>query len=383
MDLFGEEAPAEEETTDVLLSSEPIEEFSHPRSMTTLFGHQKTEQQLLDLFNTGRMPHGLILTGAKGIGKATLAYKFARFLFKHGNIDPNQNALFEDDTAQENKSIDIPPTDPIFTRIASGGYPDLLSIERLYDATKNKTQESLAVSEIRRVEPFLRRTSSDGGWRIVLIDDADTMNRSAQNALLKILEEPPKKTLIILIAHRVGALIPTIRSRARIMNASRLDENIMSELMIKKGHDLNPSQSQILAAMSEGSFGKACDILEEGGLESFTTITSILNDHANTDWRLIHHHANQIAKAGQEQAYKNFNQTLIWLYKTLTFAKARGQTISPDALNEEPFTHIIGNSSLAQLLKICENLSSNFDMTERANLDKKQAVLKAFEIILK
>jgi len=265
--------------------------------------------------------------------------------------------------------------------VASGGYSDLLTIERLYDATKNKTSEGLAVAELRKVQPFLRMTSSNGGWRVVIIDDADTMNRNAQNALLKILEEPPKNTILILVTHRLGALIPTIRSRTRLINVKTISPVIMTELLAHKGHALSPDQTDIISAMANGSFGKACDILEQGGLDNFATITSILNDAPNFDWRIIHHHADLCARAGQEQTYKNFTQTLLWIYKTLAFAKARGHALKPYSLNEEPLTSILANSSLAQLLKICENLSSHFDMTARGNLDKKQAILGAFQII--
>lgn len=380
MDLFGEDE-AIKETTEDLANFEPEEAFTHPRTMTTLIGHEEIEKELLDLFNTGRMPHGLIINGAKGIGKATLAYKFTRFLFKHGATDPNQDSLFGDGAEDAATSLDISSDDPIFSRVASGGHSDLLTLERLYDATKNKTAESLAVGELRRVEPFLRKTASDGGWRIVLIDDADTMNRNAQNALLKILEEPPKNTLIVLITHRLGALIPTIRSRARLMNIGNLTPDTMTELLSRQGHTLNQSQLEIITSMADGSFGKTLEILEEGGLDSFAQTVAILNEGRNIDWRAIHHLGNQCAKAGQEQAYKNLTQTILWIYKTLAFAKARGQALHPEALNDEPLSEILRNSSLAQLLKICENLSSHFDMTARGNLDKKQAILGAFQII--
>jgi len=381
MDLFGEDAPTISASEDSSAPQAPIEEFTHPRAThIKLLGHEKAEADLLDLFNSGRMPHGLILNGAKGIGKATLAYKFTRFLLKHGATDKNQDSMFGE-SQSEPLSLDVPHDDPIFTRVASGGHPDLLTIERLYDDGKNKTAATLAVAELRKVEPFLRMTSSNGGWRVVLIDDADTMNRNAQNALLKILEEPPKNTLIILITHRLGALIPTILSRARLMHINHLKPTTLTDLLSIKGNDIPPHNMEIITAMAEGSFGKTLDIIEEGGLDSYTQIIAILNEGQEIDWRSIHHISNQFAKAGSEQAYKNFTQTLLWIYKTLVFAKARGQSLSPAALNQSPLSYILKNSSLAQLLKICENLSSHFDMTARGNLDKKQAILGAFQII--
>ena len=381
MDLFGEEETVEENTPSAEFL-EPAEEFTHPRAMNTLLGHEEIERELLNLFNSGRMPHGLILSGPKGIGKATLAYKFTRFLFKHGASDPNQDSLFGDGAGDTPTSLDIAHDDPVFSKVASGGHPDLLTIERLYDATKNKTAEGLAVAELRKVEPFLRMTSSDGGWRVVIIDDADTMNRNAQNALLKILEEPPKNTLLVLITHRLGALIPTIRSRTRLMTIGGLTPDVMTDLLNKKGNDLLNDQLDILTAMADNSFGKALDIMEQGGLESFTQVTSILSEYQNIDWRLIHHLGDQVSRAGQEQAYKNLVETLLWVFKTMAFAKARGQSLSPAALDTAPYSDILRNSSLAQLLKICENLSSHFEKTKRGNLDKKQAILGAFQTIM-
>lgn len=381
MDLFGEpEAPATQysEGSDASAIETEEEIFQSPRTMSFCLGQEKAEGTLLELFQADRMPHGIIFTGLKGIGKATTAFRLARFLFKHGAGDPNQNSMFDDAPIAPLTSLDIDPHDRVFRQVASGGHPDLLTIERTYDAAKNKTQESLAVAELRKVEPFLRKTASEGGWRVVIIDDADTMNRNAQNALLKILEEPPAKTVIILIAHRAGALIPTIRSRARTLNFSALAPDVITDLLTQNGTYIDPFQGETLSALAEGSFGKSLRLLDEGGLEMLATL---LEHISNPEWSNIHSFADQLNRAGQEIQYKNFTATMIWLYKMLSFAKARGQSIKPAALNEPPLSTILQNSSLAQFLKICENLSDCFETTSHANLDKRQAVLNAFKII--
>ncbi len=370
MDLFGEEEVLETPQSQI------TQEFTHPRSMDRLLGHDAIEKELLDLFNSGRMPHGIILNGIKGIGKATLAYKLTRFILKTGCNDDNQDSLFGG-SDEKPSQLEISSNDPVFAKVASGGHPDLLTIERAYDATKNKTADSLAVSELRKVEPFLRMTSSNGGWRVVLIDDADTMNRNAQNALLKILEEPPKNTVLILITHRLGALIPTIRSRTRLINIKPLQADVMADLLNAKGHDLNHNELQIIASMAGGSFGKACEVIEQGGLDSFSTIISLLG---NPDWRAIHTLSEQLSKSGQEQAYRAFTENFIWIFKTLCFTKARGHAL-PDYLDIEPLSSTLKQTSLNQLLKICEELSAHFEMTERSNLDKRQAILGAFQIV--
>lgn len=385
MDLFGD--TQEEETIEEGVSSETpppeIELFNHPRTMPFCRGQEKAEKTLIDLHNTKRMPHGIIFTGIKGVGKATTAYRFARFLLKHGAGETEQNALFADETHPPD-TLDIPLDDRIARQVTAGAHPDLLYIERAYDAEKNKTQSQLAVSELRKVEPFLRKTSSNGGWRVVIIDDADTMNRNAQNALLKILEEPPKNTVLILIAHRAGALIPTIRSRTRSLRFENLPAETITELLNEKGEFIDPFQGETLCAFAQGSFGSALSYYEQGGLEMLETITnSIKTLNEKQEWSAIHALSDRLGKAtaGQSNDYEMFCTLLIWLYKTLSFAKARGTELSPAAINEPPLTTTLQNSSLASLLKICENLSDCFETTERANLDKRQAVLNAFRII--
>ena len=350
MDLFGEAETVEKVTPNPTETSDTA--FSHPREMDILIGHENTQKELLELLNTGKIPHGLILSGLKGIGKATLAYRLARFLLKTGQTDPNQDKLFEAEQSKHS-TLELNKDDPIFSRVASGGHPDLLTLERQYDPTKNKTAETLAVSELRRVEPFLRMTSSNGGWRIVIIDDADTMNRNAQNALLKILEEPPPKTLIILITHRLGALIPTIRSRARTLNMKEIGIDAMTQLIRLKNEPLSQMQITKLIDMAEGSFGKLCNLIDENGVEALTTISELLE---NGSWAKIHTLADQTARAGQEQHYKNISSTLIWLMRKLTFLKARGEKSLPQYLETTTLAGILQTTSLKKLIETADAL---------------------------
>ena len=360
MDLFGEPDVIENEegTAETIINEQPQELFTHPRHMPFCLGHENKETDLLKLFNSGRMPHGIIFSGPKGIGKATFAFRLARFMLKHGGGDPNQNALF-DDEPKKPQSFDIPNDDRVFRLVSSGGHPDLLTIERHYDPQKNKTPETLAVAELRKVEPFLRRTASEGGWRVVIIDDADTMNRNSQNALLKILEEPPKQTLIILIAHRAGALIPTIRSRTRTINFDPLTPEIIGDLLSRKGEMISQNQIQTLYALSDSSFGKTIQLLEEGGLEIFEETLSLLENIDRPDWPKIHAFADRLNKAGGNNEYKTFTETLLWLFKTLSFAKARGQGLSPDTLNRTPLTTIFKTLPLQDYCKSVKTLAKH------------------------
>lgn len=371
MDLFGEtvaatdEKPAGESRFPPALmeaAAENTEEDASPRRTCLCFGHEAQERQILDAMNAGQMPHGLIFNGPRGIGKATFAFRLARFLLARRNADPAH-------------SLDMSLADPVCRKIASGAHPDLLTIERAYDADRDRHKDSISVEDVRKIAPFLRMTASrEGGWRVVIVDDADTMNRNAQNALLKILEEPPGNTLLILIAHCMGTMVPTIRSRCRVIGF-RPPERIGFEAVLQtRAPDLDAEQTELLYGMAEGSIGEALRFLENGGLEMPARLATILEKHPAWPWTEIHALADDLSKAGRERAYEGFRDALVWLFRQRIVSAAKGGRLTGGA----PFLRY---SSLASLMKICENLEAHFDTVQKANLDKRQGVLSAFHLI--
>ncbi|MCB1563572.1 MAG: DNA polymerase III subunit delta' [Alphaproteobacteria bacterium] len=399
MDLFGAPEEPQPSASDLPLSSSLAGEvasetmegdgasFGHPRIMNFCLGHEGVEAELLSLHARGQVPHAMIFAGPEGIGKATMAYRFTRFLFKNPPQDPDQGGLFgapEEVPPPEN--MDVAPDDPVFRRVASGGHPDLLTIERPYDPVKDKVQAALPVSEIRKAAPFLRMKAAEGGWRIVVIDDADTMNRSAQNALLKILEEPPDHTVLILIAHRPGALIPTIRSRSRLIRFQPPGPDILRTLLQKQGAEGSGSaqgpEMEMLLHIAGGSFGRALTALESNGADMFARLAGILETYPHWRWPDLHVLAEELGRAGKdsEQGYRNFQDFMLWTFRSLSVAKARGE--EDGALADiKAFRLILQKSSLESLLKICEKLEEHFRSVENANLDKRMGVLGAFSIV--
>ena len=162
-----------------------------PRHTADLIGHAEAERVLLEAHRSGRLPHAWLLAGQKGIGKATLAFRFARFLLC------GESGLDMFGTPPANLFVD--PSEPVFSRIASSGHSDLLTVERSWNDKTNKWRGEIGVDDVRRLGPFFSQTAAEGGWRIAIVDAADEMNRNAQNALLKILEEPPSKGLLLLV----------------------------------------------------------------------------------------------------------------------------------------------------------------------------------------
>lgn len=381
MDLFGD-APVEEvfEAEDYSEdTAEPVEGLQEPRRNVLCRGHDAVEAQLLALANEGRMPHAVIFSGAEGIGKATMAFRLARFMLTRGVDDPNQDSLFgAPEPAPPAESMDMEVDHPVFSRVASGGHADLLVVGRKMDDAKGKRAASVEVAEIRKVAPFLRLSASEGGWRVVIIDDADTMNRNAQNALLKILEEPPPHVLIILVAHRAGALIPTIRSRARVVTFEPLGDQVMTELLQVQNHFLAQQEMEALSVLAEGSLGRALALLEEGGLDSMGKVMSVFEQYPDWKGSDIHALAEELARVGQDQAFMNFQSVMQWIARQLATAKARGQGLPGGPMGLEVFQALLGALSLERLMGIYDDLKNHFDHVNRANLEKRQAVLQAF-----
>jgi len=245
----------------------------------------------------------------------------------------------------------------------------LFVVERAYDATKNKTKDAVDVAQIRQVEPFLRKTSSYGGWRVVIVDDANTMNRNAQNALLKILEEPPKKTMIILVTHAIGALLPTILSRTQVVPFQALEDDVITDLLAREGID---EDTEIAVTLAAGSAGMALDYAQAEAGDMLKDIVELCA--GDLPWSKNLSFAERIAKGGQGEDYRIFALLSVWIYRQAAVAKARGQAI---AMMEERLRGL----SLERLLEIGDGLAAHFAGVKAANLDKKQGVLQALAMM--
>ncbi len=362
------------------------EGLESPRDSTFFVGHEKNEQALINLINSGAMPHALIFAGTKGIGKSTLAFRLARCLLKHGTAESNQDSLFGDVPA-EITSLSVAKDDPVFSKVASGGHPDMLTLEHSLDPKKTSKNGDIDVYTARKVAPFLRMTSSAGGWRVVIVDNADTMNRNAQNALLKILEEPPKNTILIVVAHRLGAMIPTIRSRCRVMHFDPLAAVDLATLMSKEvGGTLSDKDKNILNFLAQGSIGRAQKLIASGGLDIADKVLGMVEHWPNFNWVDVHHLSDQCGRMGQDSNFGNVESTFNTIFETLVFAKAKGQgqegqNALQEPLNKDVCLKILESRSLEALTDIYDKLTAHFRQARFSNLDKRQAVLEAFNII--
>ena len=186
-----------------------------PRETGALFGHAEAERTLLEAYKGGRIPHAWLIGGSPGIGKATLAYRLARFVLAHP--DPQAPAV------QKAASLAVDADHPVARRIAAQAQGDLLVLERVINEDTGKLYTVIRVDDVRRAVPFFGSTAGEGGWRIAIVDAVDNLQREGANALLKVLEEPPARTLLLLVSHAPGRELPTIRSRCRRLLLRSLD----------------------------------------------------------------------------------------------------------------------------------------------------------------
>lgn len=357
---------------------EPIQTgLPAPRANGSLVGHQKAEGELLAAALGERLHHGWLITGARGIGKATLAYRFARFLLAAPELGtPVVGGLFG---APETLLID--PTDPVSQRVASGGHPDLLTVERRFDEKRGRMRSEIVVDDVRAIVRFLGLTASAGGWRIVIVDGAEEMNRNAANALLKVLEEPPPRTVILLVSHTPGRLPATVRSRCcRLMLQPLAAADVMG--LLRRAHpDLGDDDAAALVRLSEGSIGRALDLVEGGGIDLYRELLGLMDSLPELDTTAIHGLGDRLAKKGGEGAFRTFTGLMSWW-----LARAiRSGAVTTGAGHEdvvpgegEVMARLLARRSLDQWLEVWEKITRLFADADRVNLDRKQVVLSAF-----
>lgn len=249
----------------------------HPRDTVEVIGQDSAQADFLDAFNTNRLHHAWLITGPRGVGKATLAWRIARFLL--ATPDPAPDDMFG---APLPASLDIPADHPVTRRIAAEAEPGLKFVHRTLNDKTKRMRDQIVVDDIRDMGAFFQLSATDGGRRVVIIDAADEMNVNAANALLKMLEEPPARTTLLLICHQPSRLLPTIRSRCRTLRLGPLNSADMARAMALAGVEAGPD-SAALAELSGGSVGEALRLALLDGLKIYGEIIALLSSMPNLD----------------------------------------------------------------------------------------------------
>ncbi len=280
-------------TDDDLPEADRADGAPHPRHTAILYGQEAAEHAFLDAMAGGRRHHAWLLTGPRGIGKATLAWRMARFL--RSEKDTGLGLFGE---APAPASLDVSPDHPVARRIAALSDPGTLLIRRAWDADRKRLKSQITVDEVRRLNSFFGLSATDGGTRAVIVDSADEMNPSAANALLKVLEEPPAKAVLLLVSHQPARLLPTIRSRCRVLRLTPLGAENLTRALAQTGVEVPDAAA--LTELAAGSAGDALRLITGDGLAIYAEIVALLVQAPQMDRQTARRFADAAAARGAE-----------------------------------------------------------------------------------
>jgi DNA polymerase-3 subunit delta' len=325
-----------------------------PAENMRLFGHQEAEQFLAQSYRSGKGHHAILIEGPEGIGKATLAFRFANHVLTHS------------DPAQAPAELADPDLNSIVSRqIASGASHNLLHLTRPVDEKTGKVKSAITVDEVRRAGKFFSQTSGTGNWRIVIVDPADDLNRNAANAILKILEEPPKRSLFLVLTHAPGKLLPTIRSRCLPLQLKPLAPDAMHNAMSNLGFDLSGPDGQKVLASAEGSVSEALKLINYGGLDIMATFETIMTGQEPGIRKDMHKLADVLAGKDSETIFAFF----LALVTGHMMGEARRAAYSGDLERADRFA------------RLSSSVTERITVAQAYNLDRKQTVLSILDDI--
>lgn len=279
---------------------------AHPRETYRLEGHEDAEHAIASAIESGRLHHAWLITGPRGVGKATLAYRFARRIL--GAAPDHGYGL-----------LGASPDDPVSHRIEVQSHSDLLVLRRPADKAGKSLKSVITVEEARKAPSFFTRSSGEGGWRVVIVDSADELQHpAASNALLKTLEEPPGRGLLILISHAPGRLLPTIRSRCRRLDLRALDSEA-ALIAARRQVEMSDDEAALIARMSEGAPGRAVSLAAAGGAKLHRELNGIFEQLPRLDAVQAHKLSDRLSLKNEDAALRLFHRL------TLRYAEERAR----------------------------------------------------------
>jgi DNA polymerase-3 subunit delta' len=344
-----------------IIAYDRVEGWPAPEERADWFGDKVAERALLDAYRGGRIHHAWLIGGPKGVGKATLAYRFARFVL--ANPDPRVPEV------ARASDLAVPADHPVFRKVAARGHPNLLILERPWDFERRTFRTQLLVDEIRKTVAFFGTTGGEEGWRIAIVDPADDMNDNAANALLKALEEPPQRALFLLTSHAPGQLLPTIRSRTRRLNLAALPTQAIVRALQESpaDADADPADVRLAAALSDGSLRRAIVLLEGEGLALYRSFVKLVARLPEIDIGAMHTFADRVSGYRDDEAWTVFRDLLAgWLNRRVRREAEPEDAALPAAAQA---------ASLERWAEVWENLTALSADTDEYNLDRKRTVL--------
>lgn len=324
-----------------------------PQENPYLTGHDTLLESLKKAVVEERLPHALIFNGAPGIGKTTCAFHLIRYALG-GEGEANNT---------------------VAKKIAAHSHPSVLLVTPSFDEKKQRYKSILTVDEAHKVVPFFRQTSVDNTWRFVVVDKAHTMNRNAQNAVLKILEEPPERSTIILISENSGAFLPTIRSRCQLVQLNPLTEEEVIDELEDRCPELSQEQIDTYAHLSQGSLGRAFELIEMDALtvaEDFEQASlDMVQNKENTALQFCEDYGHN----SKDQEYGFIKDLMSQDITTVIHAK-----IAEDDTALSPWqSHLYTHKQEKDLIDIHDKVEAVFQAGDTSFLDRKLVLLNALQ----
>jgi DNA polymerase III subunit delta' len=338
-----------------------------------LVGHDTAEKTMLAAQQSGRLHHAWLMTGPRGIGKATLAWRFARFLL----CGETGGGLFGD--APE--GLDVASDAPGRSLIDARSHPDLFHLRRTLNPDTGRMRAEIAVDDVRGLGAFMHMTPAMGKHRIAIVDAADEMNRNSANAVLKILEEPPPNAVLLIVAHAPGRLLPTIRSRCRRLALKPLGTETVMQLLGDYAPNTAQEERAALANLAEGSIGRALELASAGSLGLYREMVDVLATLPDLDMSRLHTFAERFARRGEEANvdWRTLNYLFDGWLKGLARHAAIGGEGAPVVPGEKGLqARLLAATSLDKWMDAFDEIAKLFFKADSVNLDRKQAIMGSF-----
>jgi DNA polymerase-3 subunit delta' len=318
-----------------------------------LFGHRAAEDFLARSFRSGKSHHAILIEGPEGIGKATLAFRFAHHVLSHP--EPASAPAFLDDPD---------PASAVSRQMASGASHNLLHLTRPTDEKTGRTKSAITVDEVRRAGHFFSQTSGTGNWRIVIIDPADDLNRNAANAILKMLEEPPRRALFLVLSHAPGKLLPTIRSRCQTLRLSPLSDADLAQALAGLGLPLDGGKTEeMVLGLSKGSVSRALKLLNYGGTDIIAAFDEVIGAEGPTARKAMHRLADVLSGKDSDVIFGFFLEHL----GDHLVDQARTAALAGDLPRAD------------RQARLVSDITEKIGVAQAYNLDRKQTILSILE----
>ena len=337
-----------------------------PRANPDLVGQDAAQSVLDRALRSGRLPHGWLLSGPEGIGKATLAYRFARTLLAGPEaIEP---------------SLGLAPDHPVFRQVAQGFHPDLTVLEPERDPKTGRVKSEIPVAAARAATAALQATAAMGGYRVVVVDGAERLNRNAANALLKVLEEPPPAAVLILVSHRPAQVAATLRSRCAKLALARLPDSLVVEALARWAPALDGAQRGAVALLARGSIGRGLALAEEDWLPLYRRLAECL-DRDPADRLALHDLSIALARHAEQRGFAAPLGIVQELLGRLV-ASAAGR-LGPALYEAEPaaLRRLAGQRPLDRWAMLWEKIGRLAAAVDRLNLDRAQTLLHILTLL--